>query len=274
MQLSALTSSLPLPLVDAVGAIAELGFQWIDLPPTLDPTLPELLLQQNLTVACVALERDQPAGTDLASLDEAVQADSIEYYRQAIVRAEKLGADQAYLTPPLATDSDTLGRWADGLHVLADAAGQQGLRLCVEHFPGRALPTVAATLALIDRLRHPALGLLIDVGHCLISQEDPAQAVAMAGDQLGYVHFDDNDGQSDLHWPLLAGQLTRRQILDTLAALREIDYAGVVSLELNATLDDPLGNLRQSRQLLAECLRETMGAAAGELPGESPESGR
>ena len=79
----------------------------------------------------------------------------------------------------------------------------------VEHFPGKALPTAAGTLEYLSRLNHPNLYLLLDTGHLQMSKEDPAAVIAAAGDRLGYVHLDDNDGEADLHWPLLDGRADR-----------------------------------------------------------------
>ena len=76
---------------------------------------------------------------------------------------------------------------------------------------------------------------MVDVGHCLISNEEPADVIRAAGAQLGYIHFDDNDGREDLHWALLNGCLTEAQIAASIEALREIGYQRPLCLELNPT---------------------------------------
>src|SRR5437764_383609 len=81
-------------------------------------------------------------------------------------------------------------------------------------------------------------------GHCLISGEDAGAVVRRAGGRLGYVHLDDNDGAGDLHWPLLTGRLTRRDLEGLAAALREVNYCGGVALELNAAHGDAVPGLR------------------------------
>ena len=45
--------------------------------------------------------------------------------------------------------------------------------MCIEHFPNRLLATAQITLDYIEELKHGALALLVDVGHCLISRDDP-----------------------------------------------------------------------------------------------------
>lgn len=259
MKLSALTSSLPMTLPAAIEAIADLGFHWIDVPPTSDPAARRTLRDRELQVACVALERDLPGNVDLASEDAAVRSRSLAYFRQAIAWAAELNAPVGYFTPPVTTDRQAFARWTESLVLLADGAEAQGIRLCVEHFPRRALPTVAATLQFLDDLRHPALALLIDVGHCLISSENAAEAILEAGIRLGYLHFDDNNGVDDLHWALLDGRLTESQITAVIAAQRQSGYSGALCLELSPKLDRPLENLRRSRDVLHRC--DTVGQA-------------
>ena len=87
------------------------------------------------------------------------------------------------------------------------------------------------------------------MGHCLISNEDPAAAVREAGDRLGYIHFDDNDGREDLHWGLLQGCLTERQIAETIDALRGINFSGPLCLEFLPT-DESEQNLREGVRIL------------------------
>jgi sugar phosphate isomerase/epimerase len=241
-----------MPLPEAIAAIADLGFRWIDVPPTADPTARQAIRERNLQVACVGLERNQPDGVDLTAEDNALRRRSIAYSLEAIARTAELNAPAAYITPPVASDPATLGRWSESLIELADCAAIHGVKLCLEHFPRRALPTVAATMRFVDEMSHDALVLLIDLGHCLISQEDPAAAVTAAGKRLGYLHFDDNDGIDDLHWPLLAGRLSETQLAGVVAAQQEVQYDGALCIELNPTLDQPLENLRRSRDILLQ----------------------
>jgi D-psicose/D-tagatose/L-ribulose 3-epimerase len=144
--------------------------------------------------------------------------------------------------------------FAEGCALLAAYAAGCMVRLCVEHVPGRALPTAAVTLDWLERLGHPRLGLLLDVGHCLISNEDAAAVVRRAGDRLGYVHLDDNDGVGDLHWPLFTGHLTEQQLADTMRALQTIGYRGALALELNPANADPVAALRDGKRVMERIL--------------------
>src|SRR5262249_53899659 len=135
-----------------------------------------------------------------------------------------------------------------------DYAGARMVRLCVEHIPGRALSSAAATLDWLAALAHPNLFLLLDAGHCLISGEDAAAVARRAGPRLGHVHLHDHDRPGDVHWPLLTGRLTRDGLAELLAALREVEYRGGVALELNAAHGDAVRGLRESKEVV-EALR-------------------
>jgi len=254
MKISALTSSLPAGLTEAVEQLAALGFEWIDVPPSAaSGSAKQLIHQHDLRVGCVGLERDQPEPYDLASLDAQERAKAITYFHSAIERTAELGSPLGYLTPPHAADDATRQRWCDALVDLGEFAGRCGVKICIEHFPGRLVPTVQSTLELLDELDHDQLLLLIDVGHCLISREEPADAIRSAGERLGYIHFDDNDGHQDLHWGLLAGCLTEGQIETTIKALQEAGYQRTLCLEFLAT-PDSTENLRQGKALLERYL--------------------
>ena len=189
-------------------------------------------------------------GMDLSSPDAEVRSQTIEYFCKALDYTHQLGAPVSYITPPNAVDDSTRQRWTDSLLKLADHAELQKVRLCIEHFPNRLLPTVVSTLEFLQQTGHDQLALLVDVGHCLISSEEPAQVISDAGKWLGYVHFDDNDGREDHHWPLLTGKLTEEKIHNTIQALKVQRYQGGLSLELHPKIDDPVSSLQHGKALL------------------------
>ena len=254
MKVSALTSSLPADLPEAVEQLAALGFGWIDVPPTAASGAARHLIDRHgLNISCVGLERDMPEPHDLASANAQERARAVSYFKGALERTADLGSSLGYLTPPRETDDATRERWCDSLVELGNSAARHNVQVCIEHFPGRLVPTVQSTLKLLDELDHGQLMLLIDVGHCLISKEEPADAIRSASERLAYVHFDDNDGQKDLHWGLLAGVLTEAQIKASIQALQDIGYDRMLCLEFLAT-PDSVTNLRQGKALLERYL--------------------
>jgi sugar phosphate isomerase/epimerase len=250
MMLSALQPSLPGGFAETLEQIAALGFRFIDLVGRSErpPEELEALAETGLAVRCVSLGRRLPAGRSLSAPDLRVRRAVLDEMKREIADAARLGATCCYLVPGVGTEG--LPFFGEACEILADFAASRMLRLCVEHFPGRALASCAATLEWLERLGHPNLGLLLDVGHCLISEEDPTQMVVRAGDRLGYVHLDDNDSVGDFHWPLLTGRLTEEMLEAMLTVLQPDEFTGGIALELNPANADPLWALGQSKAIV------------------------
>jgi sugar phosphate isomerase/epimerase len=252
MNLSTLLTSLPLGFEAAVRQAAALGFQHVDVVGLAErpEAHREVLAETGLLVSCAAVGRGLPPGCSLDAESAQDRRTAVDQVRRQIADAARLGATHCYLVPGQDAGAAALTRFTEACVLLADFAGGRMVRLCVEHVPGRALPTVAAALAWLDTAGHANLALLLDVGHCLISGEDPARAADRAGDRLGYVHLDDNDGVNDLHRPLLAGRLTEDMLDAFFSALRRLPYDGAVCLELNPQNPDPVAALREGKALL------------------------
>jgi sugar phosphate isomerase/epimerase len=249
---SAMLTSLPLPFKEAVRQAAELGFTHVDVVGLADRPMGhrEALADAGVIVSCAAVGRDLPPGQSLDAASIEQQRAALLTVRQQIFDAAQLGATHAYVIPGTDTNTLALARFRESCCWLAEAAATRKVRLCVEHIPGRALPTVAATLEWLNQIDMDSLALLLDIGHCLISGEDPAEAVRKAGPRLGYVHLDDNDGASDLHWPLLAGRLTEESLRRFLAAVADAGYRAPVTLELNPNNPDPTAALVDGRSIV------------------------
>lgn len=250
--LAAFATSLPGDFASVLGQIAALGFSHVDLVAEVDRSAEqrEELADSGLLVSCLSLGRELPPGLSLDAEDVGVRRAALTLLQRQVTDAAHLGATTTYLVPGFDGSATALTYFAEGCVLLADYAGARKIRLCVEHVPGRALPTVAATLDWLQRVGHPQLSLLLDVGHCLISGEDAADMVRRAGQRLGYVHLDDNDGIGDLHWPLLTGRLTQQQLAGLMTALRAIGYQGAFALELNPATADPVEALRESKRIV------------------------
>jgi hydroxypyruvate isomerase len=234
--------------------LAAAGFDWVDVRPfDLKTEAARTKLRQlGLGVTCIAISFGLPKGAALDSPDPEAVSQALTHTKAALAHGAELGATAAYVVPGMDGSQAALDRYARSLAKAADRAASAGLKLCVEHFPGRALPTASATLDFLRAIDHPNLYLLFDIGHIQMAGEDPAETITTAGPRLGYVHLDDNDGRHDQHLALLDGVLTEATLRRTFAALTEAGYAGPVSLELNPQLPDPLEALQRSRDIVGK----------------------
>ena len=249
--LSVLLDGPPADFAAEVRLAAGLGFTSIDVValearPDSDR---EALADAGVLVRCAAVGRGLPAGRALDAADAGLRREALEHMRRQVADAARLGATCAYVVSGMDGGAAGLACFAEACGLLAEFAAGRMVRLCVEPIPGRALPDAAAALAWLRRAAHPNLGLLLDVGHCLIVGEDAAATARDAGPLLAYVHLDDNDGAGDLHWPLLTGRLTAARLTDLAAALREIAFTGGLSLELKPPATERPEALRRSKEI-------------------------
>lgn len=238
--------------VETLRQVRDVGFETIDIQPGHQRALESRLLAQELglRVSCVGASFAMPAE---AALDHAIanrRELAIDHVRSAIEHGAHIGAETVYVIPGADAEPAAKDRFGDSLVRLAAFAAERDIKLAIEHFPGTALPTAAETLEFIHGAAHDNLYLLYDSGHIQISGEDPATAIANAGDRLGYVHLDDNDGVDDLHWSLLEGVMTPESLAATVRALDAVGYKGALSLELSPALAKPAEALSESRDVL------------------------
>jgi len=242
--------------IDTLRQVREIGFDNFDIQPAHQRSLESRLLAQELglRVSCIGASFAMPAGAALDHADRHLRQRAVDHVIAAIEHAADIGAETVYIVPGADAAPDRIGRYRRSVARLADAAAENGIKLAIEHFPGTALATAGGALEFIRVVDHDNLYLLYDSGHIQMSGEDPETVIINAGDKLGYVHLDDNDGIGDLHWSLLDGVMTDESLVATLRALKAIAYAGALSLELNPALANPARALSESRDVLMRAM--------------------
>ena len=239
----------------SLSALANLGFQFVDICPTMQTTsdAKSSLASLSMDVCCLSLSHEAPPESSFDSEDEDRVAPVENHTSQGIEHAAKLGAEYAYVVPPKHKDQDTLPILSQRYRQLAELGQSQGLKIAIEHFPGTVLPTVKATLEFIETVDHPNLYLLFDIGHAQMSEENPADVLPLAGDRLAYIHLDDNDGKGDLHLALTDGIQTEESLNAFFSLTKDIGYNEHFSLEMHPTLPNPLDAIRRSKMIFEDC---------------------
>ncbi len=139
---------------------------------------------------------------------------------------------------------------------LLEVAEEHRVVIDLENLPFPRLP-ISRTNEVLDFVKSmntPWMRMCLDTGHCSFYGDSPAESVRMIGrEYLTTLHIHDNDGPCDRHWE------PGRGIIDWAAftaALHEIDYTGVVSLETSAPMDITDPTERDARErALAETAR-------------------
>jgi sugar phosphate isomerase/epimerase len=242
---SACVWNFPPPVAEVLKQVKLTAFHYIDVEPATLDTAGDLQAQKELglKVSCVALDHGLPGRGGLDGLRKAVP-----HLKQALQKAADLQAACAYLSS--CQDSRQLAEFGGVLRELADHASRHQIKLCLEHAPGRALASASEALRFVRQLDHPNLYLLLDIGHALLSREDPSRVIREAGPRIGYVQVNDNDGKKDRHWALLDGRLTRETLAGALEALKEVHYQGTLGLEVSGDFASVIGVFSRNRNLL------------------------
>lgn len=133
--------------------------------------------------------------------------------------------------PPTATAADGRERMDRAVTALLPVAEASGVTLALEPEPGMFLERVGDVVALLDRFGRPdSLGLTIDVGHLLCTEDDePGAVIRSAGEVLRNVQVDDMRRGVHEHLPFGEGEL---DLPAALAALADIGFDGLVHVEL------------------------------------------
>jgi xylose isomerase len=94
------------------------------------------------------------------------------------------------------------------------------------------ISTAAKALAICNEVNLPNLGVILDYGHALIANENPAESAALLNryNRLFHVHLSDNFCKTDDD--LLIGSATLWRTLEFFYQLQEIGYEGYYVLDI------------------------------------------
>jgi D-psicose/D-tagatose/L-ribulose 3-epimerase len=220
------------------GHIAKMGFDLVEVPieqpGDLDYTRAGAIARdQGLAVSvCAAMSPDR----DLIHPDESIRENGMAYVRHCIEGAQALGSTRV-AGPLYAAVGRTWQATADEraaytdllvsqLQSLSKYAADHGVVLCVEplnRFETSVLNLASDAIAIVDRVGHPACGLLLDTFHMNIEETSIGDAIRAAGPRLRHLHACENDrgapGSGHVPW----GEVAQ--------ALRDIKYDDGVVIE-------------------------------------------
>lgn len=178
------------------------------------------------------------ARPELTLFDDAdLRADLVTYLRAVAEVAGAMGARRMVFGSPRSrtipagmTAEEAFDIAVDFFREAGDAAADEGTVLCIEPNPPayacNFVTTGAEGAALVQAVSSPGFGLHLDIAGLTLAGDDPAAAARAAGDLVRHVHASA---------PQL-GELEREAVDHDAfaAALEDIDYDGVVSVEMRA----------------------------------------
>jgi len=240
-------------LDDALRVIAELGYEGCALTldhAHLDPFDPDIRVEvERIAALAHALRLSLVVETGARFLldprrkhEPTLLSDEVEgrarrreFLERALAIARDLGAGVVSLwsgvRPPGIPPDVCWERLVNEMEAVVLRAEAMGIVLGFEPEPGMLVESVGDFLDLRGAVDSPALRLTLDLGHCLLTEPDPPEKVVhRVATILSNVHAEDMRRPAHEHLAFGLGEMRYGPIL---VALREIDYAGLVGVELS-----------------------------------------
>lgn len=209
----------------------------------------EALKEQHQAIKAAGLRVHQTHGPWRYPPQDSTIADREERFEKmsrAIAGTAILGCKNIVIHPimPFSTKDEGYEKqtWEMNLEFmerLCKVGRDSGVVICFENMPMQqlSLATVPEILKFVKTIHDDYFKVCLDTGHCVVRGQSPAEAVRMIGKEYLYaLHVHDNDGQRDRHWNPFTGVIDWEDIGK---ALREIQYDGVLSLEVKRTSSIP-----------------------------------
>jgi len=234
------------PLAD----LAAIGYRGLELTPAcLDNPAPWLAQAEEAGLALFAVN----ALPDLRPYLTGSLSDAVEHRRRATLdrllatlrRMRELHVPFLVVAPSRLAENYQSVEEARALLVesLRELAAAGDATILLEGAPFRLFASAAEIAALVDAVASSQVAAALDVGHCLLRGESPADAAKTLGPHLRYVQVHDAEVRCgfpllDAHLPLGLGAAGRQ---DVLAAIADRPCAVTVTAP-----DDPLSAAREA----------------------------
>jgi len=190
---------------------------------------------------------------DISGRSKRVRNTAVEQLRQLVALCARLRTRIIVLHPswhPIRQwdVNGRIERAAASLRSVLELLGNSTTKLALEILAPPCLPSESSMmLELVGKIDDPEnVAVCVDVNHVNLT-EPPERAIGKLGNRVIHLHFSDNDGLAEKHWPPFAGVIDWGAVMRELAATK---YQGAINFEVGWT---SLGATR------AEAARELAG---------------
>jgi len=138
------------------------------------------------------------------------------------------------------------------------------LKISLEHKPTDEnsrfyiVGSAGAAKLLVREIDRPNMGVTLDVGHCLMAGENPAQSVALLGADLFGVHLNDGHSRLGAEDGLMLATAHPTMALELMYWLQRVQYRGHLYMDTFPHNEDPVAecefNIRRAKVLWARAL--------------------
>ena len=231
------------------------GIEFAAEPYTLD--VEEMLcLMKKYGMRCSSLCGIFSEERDLSASDKETAEKAVRYLCDSIDWAAKAGASCLIVVPsPVGRTAPVQGvsyqqAWENAVKNIrsaADHAREQGIVLVIEainRYETYLVNTIAKAIRFVKEIDHPAVGMMADLFHMSLEENNIGQSLRMMSPWLKHVHIADNTRE--------AAGMGNTDFKEVLRILKETGYEGVLTMEFMPRVANPyeIGDMdTQSRQM-------------------------
>lgn len=184
--------------------------------------------------------------------DESLRREAIELTKKAAVVAKELGCDEVVVWSaydgydyPFQVDYDE--KWLQLVKAFRECCDAfPEIKFSLEYKPTDentrffTVPSTGAALLLLKEIDRPNMGLTLDVGHMLMSGENPGQSIAMAGKKLFGIQLNDGYTRLAAEDGMMFGSIHPSMALEIIYQLRRIGFSGHFYFDTFPQRTDPV----------------------------------
>jgi sugar/nucleoside kinase (ribokinase family)/sugar phosphate isomerase/epimerase len=184
--------------------------------------------------------------------DASLRREAIELTKKAAVVARDLGCDEVVVWSaydgydyPFQVDYDE--KWSQLVQAFQECCDEfPDLKFSLEYKPTDentrffTVPSTGAALLLVKEIDRPNMGLTLDVGHMLMSGENPGQSIAMVGKKLFGIQLNDGYTRLAAEDGMMFGSIHPTMALEIIYQLRRIGYSGHFYFDTFPQRTDPV----------------------------------
>ncbi|MFH5185350.1 TIM barrel protein [Paenibacillus sp. TAB 01] len=226
------------------------GYDGVELagePYQMDLASVQLLLNK-YELACTSICGIYTEERDLASPNQEVRCNAVQYVRDCVDMAEQLGASVVIVVPtPVGkscADTTSGEEWELAVASLKEAgayAETKGIDLAIEalnRFETYLVNKLTLAKKLAEEVGNGRVRIMADLFHMNIEERSHSAALRDIAPYLAHVHIADNTRE--------AAGLGQTDFADVFRTLKEIGYQGAITMEFMPPVSNPYLTARQN----------------------------
>ncbi len=227
----------PYSLEEALRGLAEAGFENVEIGAVkgfLEHLDPDAITDDVIADTRRLLEQNGLRAVSMSGHAQLHTEEGVTRLRNVLRAGRELGIEVLNTFTGDAEAPDEIRAFEENVRAVATEAEESGVRLCIET-DSNLLPTAEIGIRILEEIGHPGVRFNYDPGNVVYyTGADPATDIAFALPRLGHFHLkDQRGGQGVADFPPLGeGDV---DIPGLLTALRSVDFAGPVSMEIEFT---------------------------------------